>query len=257
MCAFAVLLASLIAVAAMPAMADEPRIALVIGNRDYMGALHPLPNAVNDAHLIADALHHAGFDVIELPDADRTKMSSAIKSFKARLEAAGPDAVGLFYFAGHGLQVDGTNYLMATDAPIGKPADIARYGVQADDVLWAMLRGGANTAILVLDACRPNDVSRLLNPLAKKGLAKSYDARGIDEDRNLFFLYSTGFGQNALDGERANSPFAKALADNILIPNLSINDLYLNVRVQMKGTGQIPWQGGSMGRKFAFVGKPE
>lgn len=253
--AVALFVVLLVAMFAAPCVAGEPRFALVIGNNAYNGGLHPLKNAVNDAELISGVLDKAGFEVVELPDADRTTMSTAVKSFRRRLAAAGPGAVGLFYFAGHGLQIDNTNYLLATDAPIGKPADISRYGFEADEVLWEMLKGGADTNILILDACRPNDVAKALRPVANKGLSV-FDARAVDPDRSVLIAYSTGLGENATDGGDGNSPYARALAENILIPDLSLDELFLNVRLRMKDSGQKPWESGAMMRKFAFIGEP-
>jgi uncharacterized caspase-like protein len=250
----AALVMCLIGIAAVPAAADEPRVALVIGNNAYDSGLRPLKNAVNDAELISDVLDRAGFDVVSLPNADRTTMQTAIKDFRQRLTEAGPGAVGLFYFAGHGLQAYNTNYLMATDAQVGKPDDISQFGFEANEVLWAMLKGGAETNFLILDACRPNDVARALEPIARKGLSE-LDATGVD-DRSVMMFWSTALGQNASDGEDGNGPFAKALADNMLTPDLSLDDLFLHVRLQMKGSGQVPWESGAMWRKFAFVGEP-
>ena len=237
-------------VAVSPASA-EPRIALVIGNGTYDSGLRPLKNAENDASLIGDRLERAGFDVVELANVDRKAMPNAIGEFRRRVEAAGPGAVALFYFAGHGLQAYNTNYLMATDAPVDAPADIPLYGFEAGRVLWAMLKGGADTNILIFDACRPNDVAKALRPVANSGLSE-LDARGV-EDRSVQMIWSTALGESAADGDGANSPFAKALADNMLTPNLSLDELFLNVRVQMKGSGQVPWESGAMWRKFAFV----
>jgi len=254
--AFALFITSLAAFAAAPAAAGEPRVALVIGNTAYNGdPLARLPNAANDASLIAEVLVQAGFDVIEVPDADRGRMQVAIKDFKRRLEEAGPGSVGLFYFAGHGLQSFGTNYLLAVDAPVEKPADIPRYGFEADDFLRAMLRGGAETNILILDACRPNQVAKILRPVARAGL-REIDARGVDPERSILIAYSTGLGENAADGEFDNGPYATALAENLLTPNLSLEALFRRVRAQMVKSGrQKPWESNAMVRGFAFVGE--
>lgn len=254
---FAALVALLIALVPAQAMAAEPRIALVVGNDDYSGGLHHLTNAAKDAHLITGILEQAGFVVIERPDADRATMAAAIKSFTMRLEAAGPGAVGLFYFAGHGLQSYGTNYLMATDAPVEKPDDISRYGFEADDVLRAMLKGGAKINLLFIDACRPNDVSNILQPVAAEGL-RGTDARGLDKNRSVLIAYATGLGETAADGDEGNSPFAKALAANMLTPDLPLEIMLRNVAVQMVRNGyQKPWNSTSIIDAFAFVGKSQ
>jgi len=252
--ALAVFVATILACLALPATATEPRIALVIGNNTYDSGLHKLTNAVPDAELIAGALRQAGFDVEEPHrNVNQAEMKELIANFRRRIEAAGEGAVGVFYFAGHGLQAYNTNYLMATDAPVGKPADIPRYGFEADEVLWAMLKGGADTSILILDACRPNDVGKSLRPVSEKGLAQ-LDGRGIEE-RSVQMFWATALGEAAADGEREHSPFAQALADNMLVENQSLADLFINVRQQMKGSGQVPWESGAMWHKFAFVGQ--
>ena len=251
-----IFVAALIAFAAVPATATEPRIALVIGNTAYDGdPLEPLPNATHDAHLITDVLKEAGFEVIELPDASRDEMVIGIKEFRQRLVDAGPGAVGLFYFAGHGLQSYGINYLLATDAPVEKPEDINRYGFEVDDVLRAMLRGGADPNIVIIDACRPNHVGKILRPVAQAGL-REIDARSLDSERSILVAYSTGLGENAADGEDQNGPYAKVLAENLLTPNLPLGSLFNRVRAQMVRDGlQKPWESNGMLREFAFVGE--
>lgn len=250
------LAALIVAVLLAPALSAQPRLALVIGNNDYSGGLSPLHNAVNDAALISDTLRRAEFEVDELHDADRAEMSAAIAQLGERLKAAGPGAIGLFYFAGHGLQARGVNYLVATDAPIGAPDDIERLGLDADSVLRAMMRGGADTNILILDACRPNRVSELLRPVAAAGLAQ-VDARDKDPDRSVLIAYSTGLGETAADGADGNSPYAQTLARYMLTPELPLEILFRNVRMQMVSEGyQKPWESSGMLRGVAFVGQP-
>jgi uncharacterized caspase-like protein len=120
--AIATTVLSFAALAATPVTAREARIALVVGEDKYQGGLRPLANAANDAALISRALAKAGFDVEPVRDAGRAELSAALERFTRRLKQAGPNAVGLFYFAGHGLQYDGTNYLLATDANLTDPA---------------------------------------------------------------------------------------------------------------------------------------
>jgi uncharacterized caspase-like protein len=250
------------ALPAVPAAAQpqQTRIALVIGNTEYRGDLRRLPNASRDADLISDVLMKAGFEVIELPDADRGKMDAAISDFRARLRNARPGAVALFYFAGHGLQSLGTNYLMATDATVKTPDDISRSGIEADKVLWAMVRGGeANTNILILDACRPNNnASKELRSVAEEGLSEM-DARGLDPERNVMIAFSTGLGQTAPDGEEGeNSPFTRTLAENILVPDVAIEILLRRVSAKLVKEGyQKPWYSSGMLDPFAFVGEAE
>ena len=256
----AILVMAFTAVAAVPAAAGSQRIALVVGNNDYRGGLEPLSNAVNDAQLISRALTKAGFDVEPVPDAGRAALSAAIERFTRRLKQAGPDAVGLFYFAGHGLQYEGTNYLLATDANLADPTDISHKGLDAVQVLWALHDGGAATSIVILDACRQDHVSGALAPTAEEGLSR-LDKRGMDKRRNVLVAYSTGPGESAADGDKrdGNSPFAKILAENIEVPNKGIVDMFFDVSAQMvERFDQRPWLDvGWPGReKFVFVSEP-
>src|SRR5690242_8211599 len=112
----------LILAAAVPAAA-EPRVALVIGNSKYTGDLPKLANPDNDAELMAATLKKLGFTVVKVQDADLNQMKRAIQDFGNKLTAAGKDAVGLFFYAGHGLQISGNNYLIPVNAKIDKAAD--------------------------------------------------------------------------------------------------------------------------------------
>ena len=254
--AWALWVVSLAACAAVPAAA-QPRIALVVGNEKYGGGLETLNNAVDDAELIARELEDAGFDVEPVPDAGMDTLSAALARFTNRLKQAGPGAVGLFYYAGHGLQYQGTNYLMPTDATVDDPADISRKGFDPVRVLWAMQDGGARTMIVILDACRQNHVSDSLRPVAEEGLTR-FDRKGLDKKRSVVIVYSTGLGEPAADGakEDGNGPFATILAENIGVPNQGIVDLFDNVSTQLvDAIDQKPYlELGLYGsEKFAFV----
>jgi hypothetical protein len=237
--------------------AKEARVALVIGNNAYSGGLLPLKNAVNDAILISRSLRQAGFEVDELHDADTARTEAAIARLGERVKSGGAGTVGLFYFAGHGLQSYGANYLVATDAPLGKPDDISRFGIKADNVLRIMASAGAESNILILDACRPNRVSGALRPFAAAGLAE-VDARDKDPERGFLIAYSTGLGESAADGADGNSPYARTLADHMLRPGIPLEVLFRNVRKAMVDNGyQKPWESTSMQRGIAFVGEPQ
>jgi uncharacterized caspase-like protein len=254
---FAIFVMTLMALAAVPAEASPQRIALVVGNNDYHGGLEPLANAVSDAALMTRVLTKAGFDVEPVIDVGRAELTAAIARFTARLKLAGPDAVGLFYFAGHGLQYEGTNYLLATDVTVDDPADISRKGLDAVQVLWALHDGGAGTSILIIDACRQDHVSRALRAVAEEGLSR-LNKKGLDKRRNVLVAYSTGPGEAAADGEKAdgNSPFARILAENIPVPDRGIVDMFRNVTTQMvESFDQKPWLdlGWTARDEFVFV----
>src|SRR5215475_7807051 len=176
-------LALFIAAMLLPALAPaETRIALVIGNSAY--ASGPLPNPVNDARLVGDTLKRIGFTAIVRLDADQITMKRAIQEFGARLEKAGPGAVGLFYYAGHGVQLNGRNYLIPTRASIEREGDVEIEAVSADWVIEQMryARNGLN--ILILDACRNNPFTRSMRS-AERGLAT------MDAPAGILIAYST------------------------------------------------------------------
>ena len=246
----------LMAAVAVPAAA-QPRIALVVGNEKYDGGLRTLNNAADDAELISRELESVGFSVEPVEDASMEALSAALERFTARLKQAGPGAVGLFYYAGHGLQYQGTNYLMPTNATVEQPGDISGKGLDPVRVLWAMQDGGARTMIVILDACRQNHVSEALGPVAETGLTR-FDRKGLDKKRSLLIVYSTGLGEPAADGDKAagNGPFATILAENIAVPNQGIVDMFDTVSTQMvDAVDQKPYLelGVYGGDKFAFV----
>ena len=157
----------------LPALAwpAEPRIALVIGNSEY--ASGPLPNPANDAKLIGEALTSLGFEVIARRNADQNAMKRAIQDFGTRLEKAGPGAVGLFYYAGHGAQLNGRNYLVPTGAHIEREADMDIEAVSADWVIQQMRYARNRLNIVILDACRNNPFTRSMRSADRSSFLKS------------------------------------------------------------------------------------
>ncbi len=143
-----------ICLVALPAGAAQ-RVALVVGNSDYK-LISPLANPENDAALMAETLREVGFEVIEAKNADRRGMARAIRDFGKRLRRAGPDAVGLFYYAGHGVQAGGTNYLIPLGAAVEDEADLEIEAVSASWVLGQMESAGNALNVVILDACRNN-----------------------------------------------------------------------------------------------------
>ena len=236
---------------AVAVAAAEPRVALVIGNGAY-GEIGPLANPVNDARLMADALRELGFEVLVRTDADQTAMKRAIQEFGGRLEAAGRDAVGLFYYAGHGLQVRGDNYLVPVSARIQREADVEIEAVNAGWVLQQMDWAGNRLNFLVLDACRNNPLSRGFRS-ADRGLAR------MDAPRGTMIAYSTAPGSVAADGAGANSPYTTALAAAIREPGVVAEEVFRRVRVSVlrdTGDAQVPWESSSLTGAFYFTEPP-
>jgi carboxyl-terminal processing protease len=228
----------------------EPRVALVIGNSNYGGEIGRLPNPVNDAALMAQALEQTGFQVIKITDADQKKMKRAIAEFGDKLVNAGPKATGLFYYAGHGVQVQGKNYLIPVGADINKEADVNIESVTADDVMEQMDFAANTVNIIILDACRNNPIARSFRSAAR-GLAPMQS----DPVRGTFIAYSTSPGSTAADGSGKNSPYSAALASAIVQPGVGIEEAFRNVRTKVMAATQdkqIPWDSSSLTAPFFF-----
>ena len=219
----------------------EPRTALIIGNAAYSFA--PLKNPINDAEAMASALEGAGFKVIKETNADQAKMVEAVRTFGAELKRRG--GVGLFYFSGHGTQIDGENYLLPVGTQFASLEDVKRGSVTALAVVDAMASARSDLNIFILDACRNNPV----DPNGAKGLSR------IDSTARLFISFATSPGLTALDGAGNNSPYAKYLYQSIEAPNLDIEDTFKRT---LKGVyvetnhEQTPWIASNFFGDFVF-----
>jgi uncharacterized caspase-like protein len=236
------LILALINPSLLPA-ATEQRTALVIGNSAYSSG--PLKNPINDASDMAAMLKKLGFTVTLKKDATLREMEEAILAFGNSLKRGG---VGLFYYTGHGVQVNGTNYLLPIGARINKEADVKYEAVDANRILDEMASANNGLNIVMLDACRDNPFARSFRNAAR-GLAIVSSAPS-----GTFISYSTSPGNVARDGDGRNSPYTQAVLENIAKPGLSINNVFMNVRSKMKReTGQIPWELSSLESNFYFV----
>lgn len=222
--------------------APERRIALVIGNGQYDTGR--LKNPVNDATDMTAALQRLGFTVVLKKNARQREMDEAIQDFGNRLKRGG---VGLFYYAGHGIQVNGVNYLIPIKATINKESDVKYETVDANKVLDEMATANNGLNIVILDACRDNPFARSFRN-ASRGLAIVSTAPA-----GTFISYSTGPGQVARDGEGRNSPYTAALIQYMKEPGLPIEDVFKGVRQKLrKETGQVPWELSSLEGRFYF-----
>jgi formylglycine-generating enzyme required for sulfatase activity len=227
--------------------AAETRIALVIGNSDYSSG--PLPNPANDAKLIGDALANLGFEVIARRNADQNTMKRAIQEFGSRLEKAGPSAVGLFYYAGHGVQLSGRNYLIPTTARIEREGDVEIEAVSADWVIEQMRYARNRLNIVILDACRNNPFTRSMRSV-DHGLAT------MDAPAGILIAYSTAPGAVAADGTGRNSPYTEALTQAMRDLHEPVEQVFKHVRVGvMSATAgkQVPWESSSLTGDFYFA----
>ncbi|MEX0943611.1 MAG: caspase family protein [Pseudomonadales bacterium] len=237
-----------IAIEPIPGDAGE-RIALVIGNSEYEA--DPLRNPSNDAADIADVLAQLGFDVTLLIDADFPTMSRAVSEFGGR--ASGNNGVALFYFAGHGMQVNGRNFLIPVSANIGGEDEVPYKALDAGMVLSKLESAGSDTNILILDACRNNPFARSFRS-GNRGLAQ------MDAPKGTLIVYATAPGDVAFDGDGENGLFTENLLRHIGTPNLDIELMFRQVRIdvlsQTEGK-QTPWTSSSLRGSFSFNGEVE
>lgn len=227
----------------------EPRTALVIGNGAYPEA--PLKNPVNDARDMAAKLRDLGFQTIERLDADRQSMRLALREFEQRLRQQ--RGVGLFYYAGHGVQLKGQNYLIPVGADIRQEFEVPDEAVDAEAVLRAMESAGNELNIVILDACRNNPFVRSYGA-GGRGLAR------MDGPAGTFIAYATAPGAISQDGgEGRNSPYTRGLLTAMSTPGLSLEQIFKQVLVAVEketGGAQIPWVASSLRGDFFFNPTP-
>jgi len=228
-----------------PSAIGAPRVALVVGNANYAKAV-PLGNPVNDARGMADALKSAGFSVDLLLDAQRLQMTQAIEAFVGRLGRE--RAVGLFYFAGHGMQFSWRNYLLPVDASIGGMDAVTASAVDVNAVIEGIARAANPMNVIILDACRDNPFGRDFR-VPQKGLSQ------LDAPPGTLLAYATAPGNVAIDGDGANGLYTEALLREIPAPEARIEDVFKRVRlaVRRRSRGlQIPWESTSLEEDFFF-----
>jgi uncharacterized caspase-like protein len=225
----------------------EPRIALVIGNSDYQ-SVSSLDNADNDAELMKASLEEVGFSVTLLINSTQEELKRGAAEFGRTLRAAGPDATGLFYYAGHGVQSFGANYLLPVDAELNNAADLDLVAMDASSILRQMASARNRTNIVILDACRDNPFETIPE-LNDNGLAE------MNAPTGTFLAYATAPGAVALDGVDGNSPFTKSLAQNISLIGQPIEQVMKAVRVEVieeTDGRQTPWDTSSLVANFIF-----
>ena len=254
-------LATLGAQAAAPdaASPEAKRVALVIGNSKYVHAV-ALPNPANDAQLIASTLRNAGFEVIEGIDQDNAGMHSLISRFT---EQAYDADLAVIFYAGHGMQVDGKNFLIPVDAELTSPAYLKTRTVQIDEFMAALPPDPA-VGVIILDACRDNPLARTLAASLPKSRSLGSGLAPIEARSDgvgtggILIAYATDPGAIAFDGNGVDSPYSTALARHLTEPGVEIQSALTRVRGEVTETTQgrqRPWHNASLGREV-FLGKP-
>jgi formylglycine-generating enzyme required for sulfatase activity len=221
---------------------QEKRYALVIGNNAYQ-YISKLRNAVSDATLMTSTLRSVGFEVETVTNGTRSEMVAALRRLGKK--AAGQHTVALFYYSGHGLQVRDENWLVPVDALAESPADVADACVGLSSVTSQLEQANTGTNLVVLDACRNNPF-----PYGRNA------GGGLTAPKNVpsgtYIAFSTAPNTTASDGSGSNSPYTLALSQAMQMPNLEIEKAFKRIRVEVKATGQTPWENSSLEGEFYF-----
>jgi hypothetical protein len=231
--------------------AEMERLALLIGNSNYTHG-GSLDNPVNDVRAIKRALEGLGFTVMKYENSSQKAMKRAMDKFGRKLKGKN---VGLFFYAGHGVQVRGHNYLLPADAKLDNANDAEYDCVRADRVLAKMETAGSRTNIVILDACRNNPFERSWRR-GTEGTGLAF----MNAPSGSLIAYSTAPGKTALDGGGKNSPYTAALLQHLSTPNITVLQMFQRVRSTVKdGSGgqQTPWESTSLMGNFYFASKGE
>src|ERR1700726_4742377 len=228
------------------ARAAEKPIALVVGNANYSSGALPTP--ANDAGLIAQTLQAAGFDVVGVRDLDQDSLRRTFRDFIAKVSAAGPDTVSFIYLSGYGLQLEGENYFVPTDANIARDANVSSEALRLSDYTKPLAALGIKVSIVVLDGARASPFAKSGPPLAS-GLAL------VEPDPGTLIAFNAAPGTVAPDEAGPYSSYAQALAEMMREGGLPVTDLFNRVRLRVneitKGA-QVPWNASMLQAPFYF-----
>ena len=230
-----------------PPPADQ-RVALVIGNSNYQTA-PKLANPGNDAQSMSQLLNSAGFEVTQATDLTRKDMVRVVQDFTAKVAERGPGTVAMIYYAGHGVQVEGENYLLPVDAKISSSYDLDGNSLRLVDLMGTLDSISSRMRIVVLDACRNNPFPEVND--TGRGLAI------VDAPNGSIVGYSTAPGMEAADGDGNHSPYTSAFLNIAREPNLPIEQLFKRVRLEVNNATrgrQTPWESSSLTSDFYFFG---
>src|ERR1700761_5706269 len=226
--------------AADAAKADK-RVAFVVGNGAYKNVAQ-LPNPPIDAKAMAQVLRNVGFDVVEGTNLTRDTMTERLLEFGKKAQGAD---VAVFFYAGHGIAIDGTNYLLPIDADIKSEMDVKLGAAINIDVTLDQTMGDAKVKLVFLDACRDNPFAARIRSTATRSVSVQSGLAEMKSGEGTLIAFATGPGQTALDGQGGtNSPFTRALIKHIAEPGVEIQQAMTEVRAQVNdetSKGQLPW----------------
>lgn len=224
-------------------LTTEKRVALVIGNKNYRVA--PLQNSANDANDLADMLKQKNFEVTRVIDGTRLEMRSAIRDLAEKIAAG---AIGLFYYSGHGVQVDDDNFLVPVDANYEYKEEVPDMCVSVSSILRFMETSNNRLNIIILDACR-NSPFKSFSRSGEKGM------RRVEAPTGSIVAYSTAPGKTASDGTSRNGLYTSKLIKYMNVPGMKIEDIFKQVRIEVSQESnqrQIPWESNSLMGDFYF-----
>jgi hypothetical protein len=224
---------------------DQSRVALVIGNGAYR-TVGRLANPANDARAMAEILRRLRFDVVPLIDGDRAGMRQALIAFRSKL---GADGVALLYYAGHGIQVRGKNYLIPVDADITSENDVPLTAMDLDFFQQEMQDAGVRLSLFVLDACRDNPFERRFRSAGSRGLA------AVDAARGTLIAFATAPGKTAADGAGEHGIYTGELLKVIVKPGLTLENVLKETAANVErvtNKRQTPWYNSSFHGEFVF-----
>ena len=226
---------------ASPAQAQQ-RVALLIGNQAYTSEIGPLSNPRNDVALLAQALKALNFEVTTVTDAGLAALHQSINAYARQLRAAGPDAVGFFYYSGHGAQDGGTNYLIPVDVKSAEDSELWDQSLRLTEITRKLKSEAGNaTHFVVFDACRN---ALKLKKAGTRALVQSKGFVPVSQESGMLIAYATAEGELASDIGDGAGPYAKVLAEEIVRPGVEAVSMFRRVQVRVRSTiGQEPWLG--------------
>src|SRR5215831_2470808 len=235
------LLACMVAFTTATAAKADKRVAFVVGNGAYKNVAQ-LPNPPIDAKAMAGVLRNVGFDVVEGTNLTRDTMTQKLLEFGKRAQGAD---VAVFFYAGHGIAISGTNYLLPVDADIKSEMDVKLGAAINVDITLDQTMGDAKVKLVFLDACRDNPFAARIKATATRSVSVQQGLAEMKSGEGTLIAFATGPGQTALDGqEGTNSPFTRALIAHIAEPGIEIQQAMTEVRAQVNeetNKGQLPW----------------